>query len=223
MKTFLLLLLCLFRICFAEPLPEGMNLEQFRTFLAADPYHYEHLPAFAARVSEEEDPQMQAHYMAACYLGFLAKGDAAAAKSAYEALKERHPESLYPERLAPDRLKKVCPDCRRLVQTRTLCTFCKGTNICGGCHGRKFIEGLSEKRSCPACHGTGKCPHCDRQGHVYKTVCPTCNNSRRVLDADRIVKFYKVMLSAEVKQIRTKHGVLFNWDRINTKAETGTD
>lgn len=54
------------------------------------------------------------------------------------------------------------------------CEICKGTGVCVGCHGTKFITCpvCGGKKQCPSCNGTGKyeCRCCDGTGQ-----CPDCD------------------------------------------------
>lgn len=187
----------------ARELPENMSLEQFRAFLAINPYDYEPLTAFSARIAEEENPRMQAHYLALAYLGFWLKGDSEMARKAYTGLKTHHPDSFYLEQLSPERMKKACPDCRRANQRKITCPTCSGTNLCPTCKGKKAQVRMGRSKPCHVCNATGRCTKCDRRGFVKTGTCRTCGGSAQVINRERLMIGYKQMLKLKEERIKT--------------------
>ncbi|GEM_PF-3314819 len=202
----------------ARTLPADMSLEEFRSFLAINPYDYEPLTAFSSRIAEEEHPKMQAHYLALAYMGFWLKGDLDMAKKAYSSLKAHHPDSFYLEQLSPERMKKACPDCRRPNQRKVTCTTCRGTNVCPTCKGKKVLLRMGREKTCHTCNGTGKCPDCDNRGFVQTGTCRTCGGTGEVVNKERLMIGYKQML--KLSEDRIKKGNRINiFGRRNREGE----
>jgi hypothetical protein len=212
---FLLCLGCLFPLSgHAEPVPEGMSLEQFREYLAINPYKQEPVLAFAARVGEEENDRLQAHYLAICYMGFWLQGDVDKAKLSYATLKKEQPSSELIERLNPERMLKTCTACSRVRAKKEFCSICKGTNLCPTCKGKKSVVRMGGPKPCAACNGTGRCTVCDRQGRVVKPAgsCMVCGGTKKVFNRDRGLLVYKRLLEAEQQDIINGKQIRF-WAR----------
>lgn len=159
---------------------------------------------FAARIAEEKNAKMQAHYLATSFLGFWLKGDEEMAKKSLTALRTHHPDSFYIEQLSPDRMMKACPDCRRANQRKVTCPTCNGTNVCATCKGKKVLVRMGRKKPCHVCNSTGKCPDCDNRGFIRTGSCRTCNGTFEVVNKERLMIGYKQML--KMKESRIKQG-----------------
>jgi hypothetical protein len=225
MKRILWLGLVAFHILRAQEVPETappaeMSMEDFRAFLAVNPYDTSPIAAFTARIAGEEHPRMRAHYLAVSYVGFWLNGEPDQARKAYELLQRLHPESFYIEQLNPERMMKACPDCRRAVQRKITCPTCGGTNLCPVCKGKKTVERMGRSKPCHVCNGTGQCTKCDRRGFVKTGVCATCGGDGRVVNRDRLMIAYKQLLHVKASRIQSGRRIrIFGGDGEKPAAE----
>lgn len=205
---------CFLFLLLIQPLLAGGLHKSYRSQLQRNPYDATPLDGFVKGVGEVSNPNLQAHDMVISYLGFLYHGQPEKAKIAYNALMDRHPNCPYQERVSPDRLKRNCPDCRQGSSKSTICASCKGSNQCPTCKGGRRVKRLSDKRQiCPTCNGTGKCTKCDRRGRVL-TTCRTCGSSGRSWNRERIMRYYKALLDANLSKVEKG-----TWTRLRTKEQ----